>query len=229
MSNTIDPKSIDQVASFVEACAELQHSLSHPMGEGRGEGSSRIFTCLPDDFGLLTHPYLPHGREHCANSPLGPKSNSGVCCDPAVGLDTNSAANIPRNRTTWMFIASKPSLPSNSTGPDTDFPASKHAISSGTVSWPRTAFLSNACGTISSRNRKIGTLSWKISGGFCRNTPHIPATLHRYHTAANQINPKYPHPDPLPSDGRGEASARPLVVWKSRSSSNGFLKVLTKP
>lgn len=173
-------------------------------GEGWGEG--KIFSCPSDNFALLTSPCPLVGHGRCAKNPLGPKSGSGGCCARAAWQDTNSDANIRRDNITSISFVSKPRSQLNWTVQVMAFPVNSNMTTSGMLSWPRAAFLSNEYGIIGSPNWKAGRTSWKIFGASCRSEHRTRRMWRCCLPAANRISLKNPHPDPLPSDGRGEAA-----------------------
>jgi hypothetical protein len=206
----------------LRGCASALLSLSRRTGEGRGEGSCENFSCQPAGFDLPTPPCQPRVRANCASNPLGPRSAFGNYRGRAVWPVTNFAVSIRKGVTTLIAFASKPDSPSNSTVQATDFRTSSNTTPQGTIIWLRAAFSSSECGITNLRNRKAAQILWTTSGGFCRNVRRIRAMLRRRRAAASRTDLKNPHPDALPSDGRGQASAQFWATQVSWVSTDGF-------
>lgn len=90
--------------------------------------------------------------------------------------------------------------------PVTVFRSSKSTICEEMRFWPDAAFSSSACGITNSNAGQIVKISRRIFGRFCRNAALILRTLLCPDTGVNRTNKsrKGPHPNPLPSDGRGD-------------------------
>ncbi len=182
-------------------------SLSHPMGEGRGEGKApALFTCRFFPSGLRTSVCPRPVPDGCAEIPRGPKGGFGNDFDPGGWPDTNSVVNALKEVITWTCIVTKPNWRSNWMGQAMESLSIDIATSCAMPALLPEVFSLNGFGIISLPVGKIGRIWWRTSGNFCRSVLHIPGTWCRLLTAANPtgVRRKRPHPDPLPSDGRGK-------------------------
>lgn len=181
--------------------------LSRRTGEGWGEGYLiKLHSCSSGCFDLQTCLCLLPGRGNCVRNPHGPNGGFGGCCVLVGWPDTNSVASTGKGDTISIFIASKRNWPLNSTAPDTDFPVSSNTTLCGTLGWQSAGSLSNACGIINWSSQTTATILWKTSGVSCSSARRTRKTRRCRPSGVNRINPpiKTPHPDPLPSDGRGK-------------------------
>ncbi len=189
-------------------------SLPHQMGEGRGEGcASRNSACEHLPFRLGTFGCLSFVREDCERSPLGLRNDCGNCCDRDDWRDTNSGGNFKKGITISTFIAWRPNLRLNSMVSAMAFLNSKNMILTGMVFSQLAAFWSNVSGIISFFAGKVVRTLRKIFGQFCKLVFHILTMSCCRSIGGNRTNilKENPHPDPLPSDGRG-GSNYPLVL-----------------
>ena len=183
-------------------------SLSHRMGEGRGEGSVFLNSpcyscCLP----LLGIACLSPALERFASNPPGQRGGCGDFFDHDDWLDINSVDSIKRDVTIWTSFAWKQNLPLSSTVLAMGFPNSKNTIQVGMLFSRVAGFWLNAFGIINSFAGRKGRILKRIFGRYCSLARHILRML-RYQSAGGRpicIQKKDPHPDPLPSDGRGNS------------------------
>ena len=189
-------------------------SLSHQMGEGRGEGLElRNSSCGFFSFGLEASSCLSCAPESFGNSPLGLKNAYGDCCGVAAWPDINSVANIRKGPIIWTSIVWRQNSRSNSTASAMACQNSKNMIRVGTLFSRLAVSWSNVFGITNSGVGKIGRTLKRIFGRYnnpvsdilrtslCRSIGDSPTDLLR----------KSPHPDPLPSDGRGNSVYAPIV------------------
>jgi hypothetical protein len=177
--------------------------LSRRTGEGWGEGIGHsVSPCETHRFRLLTFQCPFCVPESCGRNRLGRKSGFGNYSVHAVWPDINSAGSIMKGLTIWTSIAWKQNLPSNWTVPATAFHHNEITMREEMPFSPSEAFWSNAFGIIKWDVEVIA----KISGRFCKLVFRILRMRHCLGIGARQTSwhQKSLHPNPLPSDGRGD-------------------------
>ncbi len=179
--------------------------LSHRMGEGRGEGSS-FSSCEGFDLKLLTVLCLFAGPDNCGSTLRGPKNGFGISSVRGAWRDTNSVASIMKGLTIWTFIVWRQSSPWNWMASAMASRCNTNTTCEETLFSRAVAFWLNASGIINSLPGKSAKIWKRIFGEFYRNGCRIRKIYRYLRIGGNRttLEIKNPHPDPLPSDGRGE-------------------------
>jgi hypothetical protein len=75
---------------------------------------------------------------------------------------------------------------------------------------------SSGSGIIDWPDRRAGRILFGTFGNYCRSGLLIRETFHRRLIVENQTNlcPENPHPNPLPSDGRGNSQRTGSGIWR---------------
>jgi hypothetical protein len=180
-------------------------SLSHRMGEGQGEGALFFSGCRPHDFRLLTSPCPSPKPEDCGRTLPGRKSVFGNCSVRGGWPVTNFAVNSAKRPTISTFTVWRRDLRSSWTASVMEPRGKRNMTREEMLSSQPEGFSSKEFGTINFSAQKGVKTSWKTFGRYCRAGVHIRKTLRRLRFGASRTKrPGNPHPDPLPSDGRGD-------------------------
>jgi hypothetical protein len=186
----------------------LALSLSHRMGEDRGEGKEAPVSSCRFNTSRVP-PRLCQRREpgNCADDPHGLRKNCGNCFDHDAWPDTNFDVKRSRDDSTWTFIASKQNWPSKLMVRAMVSLLNRNTIRNGMHYLQRVESCLSESGIIDWLAHRIGKTWSRTFGNCCRSALHIRETFRHRLIGESRTSLRWedPHPDPLPSDGRGNS------------------------